>query len=154
MQQTKPKTNGLFKQRNDAKLIHAYLLRKLQAFPSYVAANPARAIQELAQSGSDPERLQAWCEQWLSADQLKVLPQVLRMVANHQKVHKRTVLLTPRAHFLVKTMSEIEGVNFSELIEEHLESTLRERHKLGLVTEIEENANQVNYLIAPLENAG
>ena len=98
--------------------------------------------------------MQAWCEQWLSIDQFKVLPQVLRMVANHQKVHKRTVLLTPRAHFLVKTMSEIEGVNFSELIEEHLESTLRERHKLGLVTEIEENANQVNYLIAPLENAG
>ena len=154
MQQTKPKTNGLFKLRNDAKLIHAYLLRKLRFHPPYVQENPARAMQELAQAGGDPERLQAWCQQWLTPEQRKTLPQVLRMVANHQKVHKRTVLLTPRAHFLVKTMSEIEGVNFSELIEEHLESTLRDRHKLNLVTEIEEEANRVNYLIAPMESGG
>jgi macrodomain Ter protein organizer (MatP/YcbG family) len=150
MPQTKLRTKVLFKQSNDAKVIHSYLLRKLRLDPSYIATNPAQAIQELAQAGNDPERLQDWCEQWLASDQIKGLSKVLRMVSNHQKVNKRTVLLTPRAHFLVKTMSEIEGVNFSELIEAHLESTLREHHKLDLVTEIEEEANQVNYLIAPL----
>jgi hypothetical protein len=139
----------LLKSPAEASIAHDFLDRKLRENPPWVEREPARALETLAQAGHAIEPLRAWCAQWLTAEQIQVLRQALRMASQHQRVYKRTAMLSPRAHLLVKTLAELEGLSLSEAIERHLGRTLGERYGLILRTTINEHTGQIDHAILP-----
>lgn len=144
----------LFKSSAEARIAHDFLERKLRSAPSWETEDPVAALGALALAERDPERLGAWCGEWLSDEQIQVLRRALRMAAQHQRVYKRTVMLSPRAHLLVKTLSELEGLNMSDAIERHLERVIGERHGMMLRTMIDEGSGQVDHDILPAAAGG
>ena len=140
----------LFKNAGDTKVARDYLDHKLREDPNWEIGNSPSAIETLDETGYDPDHLREWCTQWLSANQINSLQQAIRMAAHHQRVYKRTVMLSPRAHMLVKTLAEIEEMKISEVIEVYLEQALRERHRMVLKTVVDENYGTVHHDIAPL----
>lgn len=141
----------LFKSPADAKIARDFLAQKLREPPRWVEDLEEQADMALVQAGTDPDALRAWCHEWLTPEQLRVLRQVLRMASQHQRVYKRTVMLSPRAHILVKTLAEREASNMSEVIERHLDRVLGERYGLALRTVIDERTGQIDHSILPLD---
>ena len=150
MSRISERLSQLFKTPAETKIAQDFLEQKLSAPTLWAGEEAAVARADLASAVTDPERLRAWCARWLSADQVQVLLQVLRMAAQHQRVYKRTVMLSPRAHLLVKTLAELEGLNMSEVIERHLDQVLGDAHGMTLRTLINEQSGQIDHDILPL----
>jgi hypothetical protein len=138
----------IFKSPAEAKIARDFLEQKLQETPPW-GGEADGARDAFAMAGRDPERLRGWCEQWLSDGQLRVLMQALRMASQHQRVYKRTVMLSPRAHLLVKTLAELEDLSMSDVIERHLDGVLEAAHGMALRTAIDERIGQVEHDILP-----
>jgi hypothetical protein len=135
----------------DCRAIHDHLLRKFRENPQWLAdTTPDEARRELTLAEEDMERLHAWCGKWLTAEQIKQIQRLLHFVVNHRRVYKRTVLLSPRAHLLVKTLSDMDKLNMSEIVETHLDRVLRERHGLTLRTRIDERDGAIGFHIERL----
>lgn len=145
MSKISERLSQLFKSSSEAKIAHDFLRQKLGETPSWVDGNPVGASTAFRSTEPEPECLRAWCAEWLSSEQLRVLSQVLRMASQHQRVYKRTVMLSPRAHLLVKTLAELEGANMSDVIERHLNRVLSDSHGLLLRTIINERTGQVDH---------
>ncbi|CAL1238884.1 hypothetical protein [Candidatus Methylocalor cossyra] len=139
----------LLKSPVEAKIARDYLTRKLREDPDWAAGKPAQAGVALAALGPEPESLHAWCAQWLTGDQVRALLAMLRLVSHHQRVYKRTVMLSPRAHLLVKTLAELEDSSMSEVIERHLDRVLVETHGRTLRTLVDERTGLVEHSILP-----
>lgn len=142
----------LFKSTADAKIARDFLTQKLRDTQGWANHDNEHARIALAQAGTDPEALRAWCARWLNSEQTRMLRQILRMAAQHQRVYKRTVMLSPRAHLLVKTLAEREASNMSEVIERHLDRILGEDYGLALRTLIDERTGQIEHDILPLDS--
>ncbi len=142
----------LFKSPAETKIARDFLKQKLRETPPWLDNEPAEAFAALARIAPDPERLREWCAESLSQEQIHVLQRILRMASQHQRVYKRTVMLSPRAHLLVKTLAELEDMNMSDVIEQHLDRILGERHGMALRTIIDEVSGQVDHDILPATN--
>lgn len=140
----------LFKTPSDTKVARDYLDHKLREDIRWGNGNAPPAMETLTQIGYDPDHLREWCAQWLSPDQINSLQQALRLAAHHQRVYKRTVMLSPRAHLLVKTLAELEEMKISDVIELYLEQVLRDRHHLSLKTVVDEHSGAIYHNIDPI----
>jgi hypothetical protein len=101
----------------------------------------------------DAEGLAAWCLERLSGEQIRALQKALRLAGNHQRVYKRTVMLSPRAHLLVKTLSEVEGLRISDVIELHLDGVLREQFGMAVTTTVDVQSGQVAHDLVTLDES-
>lgn len=99
------------------------------------------------------EALANWCVENLAAEQLRALHKALRLAANHQRVYKRTVMLSPRAHLLVKTLAEQEGLKMSDVIELYLDGILRNHAGLAVRTSVSIQNGLVEHEIVPIAGA-
>jgi hypothetical protein len=143
------RVSQLFKSPVEASIARDFLGQKLRENPPWIEQEPARALETLDQVNHGIEPLRAWCAQWLTVDQIQILRQALRMASQHQRVYKRTAMLSPRAHLLVKTLAELEDLSISEVIERHLGRTLGECYGRTLRTTINERTGQVDHAILP-----
>jgi macrodomain Ter protein organizer (MatP/YcbG family) len=140
----------LFKSPTDTKVAGDFLIHQVVHHLNWDNINVAQALPTLILARHDPIALREWCSDWLTGEQIQVLSQVVRFAANHRRVHKRTVLLSPYAHLLIKTLAKLEGLNMSEALEIHLERALREKHGMTVETRVNDNSGTVDYEVAPL----
>lgn len=138
----------------DCRAIYDHLMRKFRENPHWLADGSDEARRELARTEDDMNRLHAWCGKWLIPEQIKQLQRLLHFVVNHRRVYKRTVLLSPRAHLLVKTLSDMEKLNMSEIVETYLDRALKERHGLTMRTRIDERDGAIGFHIEQLPQEG
>jgi hypothetical protein len=127
-----------------------FLSRKLNENPAADFAAAKEPEQILIELRYDAEELGQQCLDRLEKDEVQVLKQILRAESHHRRVYKRTVLLSPCAHLLLKTLSDLEARKMSEVIEVHLDSVLRERHGLSLRASVDERTGRVDYEVEPL----
>ena len=140
----------LFKSPAQLKIARDFLERKLCDQPGWVGGEGDAPRMALAAAGCDGGALAAWCAEWLTGEQLRALQKALRLAANQQRVYKRTVMLSPRAHLLIKTLAEQHGLKMSDVIELYLYGVLRDRFGLTLQTTIDEQKGQVHHELVPL----
>lgn len=95
----------------------------------------------------DREVLAEWCLANLNEQEMLLLRQALRLAANQQRVHKRTIVLTPSAHLLVKFLSDKENLIISEVIEFYLLPVLRDQYGLNIRTVLNIDTGQVEHLL-------
>lgn len=142
---TPERLSQMFKSPAQSKIARDFLERKLRDSPGWVGAASAEPLAALAAAGDDGGALAVWCAQWLAGEQIRALQKALRLAANHQRVYKRTVMLSPRAHLLVKALAEQQGVKMSDVIELYLDVILRDRFGLALRTTVDEQTGQVDH---------
>lgn len=150
MTQSPERLSHLFKLPAQRKIARDFLKQKLRDSPAWTDGYPSEALESLAATDSDAHALAVWCLERLSTEQMRLLQKVLRIAANHQRVNKRTVMLSPRAHLLVKTLAEQEGLKMSDVIELHLDGVLQQRFGLTLRTAINEHTGQVDHGVVPI----
>jgi hypothetical protein len=150
MTQTPERLSHLFKLPAQLKIARDFLRRKLRDSPGWVDGHPVESLEALAATDCNAHALAVWCLDRLTGEQIRLLQKVLRLAANQQRVYKRTVMLSPRAHLLVKTLAEQEGLKMSDVIELHLDGVLRQRFGLTLRTAINEHTGQVDHDIVPI----
>lgn len=133
----------MFKSPAQLKIARDFLERKLR--DGWVDLETNRSLAALAAAGENSGALAAWCAEWLTTEQVRVLQKALRLAANHQRVYKRTVMLSPRAHLLVKALADQHGLKMSDVIELYLDSVLRDHFGLALMTSVDEQSGQVDH---------
>ncbi|MGZ8217198.1 hypothetical protein [Methylomagnum sp.] len=139
----------LFKSPAQLRIARNFLERKLRECPHWASGDPAAYLEALAALDDEPVSLSAWCAEYLTSEQIRILQKALRLASNHQRVYKRTVMLSPRAHLLIKALSEQEGLKMSDVIERHLDGILRDRFGLTVQTSIDEHTGQVDHDVIP-----
>jgi hypothetical protein len=150
MTQTPERLSHLFKLPAQLRIACDFLRQKLRDSPGWAGGEPGECLEALASTHYDAQALAAWCLQRLTGEQIRLLQKVLRLAANQQRVYKRTVMLSPRAHLLVKALAEQEGLKMSDVIELHLDGVLRERFGMALRTSINEHTGQVDHDVVPI----
>jgi hypothetical protein len=143
MTQNPERLTSLFKLPAQLRIARDFLRQKLTALPD----GGGEALVALDAVGEDAQALAAWCADWLSGEQIRGLQKALRLAANQQRVYKRTVMLSPRAHLLVKTLSEREGLKMSDVIELHLHGVLYDRFGLAIRTLVDEHSGLIEHEI-------
>jgi hypothetical protein len=144
----------MFKSAAQLRIARDFLEAKLLERPDWIDGESAEALAGLQVSNLAPAVLAHWCSEWLGVDQLRTLQKALRLASNHQRVYKRTVMLSPRAHLLIKTLAEQDGIKMSDAIEQHLDGILRERYAMSVRTSINELTGQVEHAIVSAVESG
>jgi hypothetical protein len=142
----------LFKSPAQLRIARNFLEHKLRECPQWANGNSAIHLEALTVLDDEPNALSAWCAKYLTHEQIRILQKALRLASNHQRVYKRTVMLSPRAHLLIKALSEQEGLKMSDVIERHLDGILRDRFGLSVQTSIDEHSGQVDHDVISLPN--
>jgi hypothetical protein len=140
MSQTPERLSQLFKLPAQLRIAQDFLRQKLRDNP---ACAPDQDLAAFPPVDQDAHGLASWCLERLTSEQIRQLQKVLRLAANQQRVYKRTVMLSPRAHLLVKALAEQEGLKMSDVIELYLYGALRDRFGMALRTTIDEHTGEV-----------
>lgn len=141
----------LFKSPSQLRIARNFLERKLLESPLWAGGDgKSERISALQAIEDDPTALSAWCLEYLTTEQIRMLQKALRLASNHQRVYKRTVMLSPRAHLLIKALSEQEGLKMSDVIERHLDNILRDQFGMAVQTSIDEHSGQVDHDLIPI----
>lgn len=122
-----------------------FLLQKAGESPGWMGSVSAEAFAALPAASRDAAALSAWCATHLGSGQLRTLRNFLRTAAKQQRMYKHTISLTPRAHLLVKTLAEKEGVTMSDVIERYLADGVHQRYGLSLRTSFNEHTGQLGH---------
>lgn len=142
----------LFKSPAQLRIARSFLEYKLRECPQWANGDTATHLEALTALDDEPNSLSAWCVEYLTGEQMRMLQKALRLASNHQRVYKRTVMLSPRAHLLIKALSEQEGLKMSDVIERHLDGILRDRFGLIVQTSIDEHSGQVDHDVIALSS--
>lgn len=145
MPMTPERLSLMFKAPSHSKIARDFLEQKIRDNPGWLGADSGEPLRALASAGDNGGSLAAWCAEWLTVEQVRALQKALRLAANHQRVYKRTVMLSPRAHLLVKALAEQQGLRMSDVIEIYLDRILRDRFGLTLRTTVNERTGQVDH---------
>lgn len=151
MPMTPERLSLMFKSPSHLKIARDFLEKKLRDNPGWLDKDSGEPLAALASVGDDGAALATWCAEWLTAEQVRSLQKALRLAANHQRVYKRTVMLSPRAHLLVKALAEQQGLRMSDVIEIYLDTILRDRFGLTLRTTVNEQTGQVDHDVVLVE---
>lgn len=117
-----------------------YISSKLQNFEfelsEEASTNDAKtAYFDAVQSGSRKarsERLNAWCEKYLSSKEWRRLVAAIRKRRERWNRHDqmKSISISEKAHKLLVKVSERDGVTFSEVLEYALAKTANSSHRV------------------------